>query len=59
MQVVLSLLEEKTIQREFGNLQKIKNNNPKMVITMDTFSGNTFDGIAVIYLKSFLNNHWK
>lgn len=56
IQVALSLLEEKTIQREFGNLQKIKDNYPKMVITMDTFSGNTFDGIEVIDLKSFLTN---
>ncbi|WP_262492792.1 ATP-binding protein [Paenimyroides marinum] len=58
IQVALSLLEEKTIQREFGNLQKIKDNYPKMVITMDTFSGNTIGGIAAIDLKSFLTNRW-
>lgn len=59
IQVALSLLEEKTIQREFGNLQKIKDNYPKMVITMDAFSGNTVEGIAAIDLKSFLTNQWK
>ena len=58
IQVALSLLEEKTIQREFGNLQKIKDNYPKMVVTMDAFSGNTVEGIAAIDLKSFLNNKW-
>lgn len=58
IQVALSLLEEKTIQREFGNLQKIKDNYPKMVVTMDAFSGNTVEGIAAIDLKSFLTNEW-
>lgn len=59
IQVALSLLEEKTIQREFGNLQKIKDNYPKMVVTMDVFSGNTVEGIAAIDLRSFLTNQWK
>lgn len=58
IQVALSLLEEQTIQREFGNLQKIKDNYPKMVVTMDAFSGNTVEGIAAVDLKSFLNNNW-
>ena len=59
IQVALSLLEEKTIQREFGNLQKIKDNYPKMVVTMEAFSGNTIEGIAAIDLRSFLINQWK
>lgn len=59
IQVALSLLEEKTIQREFGNLQKIKDNYPKMVVTMDVFLGNTVEGIAAIDLRSFLTNQWK
>ena len=59
IQVALSLLEEKTIKREFGNLQKIKDNYPKMVVTMDSFSGNSVDGIKILDLRSFLNNEWK
>lgn len=59
LQVALSLLEEKTIEREFGNLQKINDNYPKMVITMDSFTGNTIDGILAVDLRSFLTNRWK
>lgn len=59
VQVALSLSESQTIEREFGNLQQIKDNYPKMVVTMDTFAGNTVAGILVINLRSFLTNQWK
>ena len=59
IQVALSLLEEKMIEREFGNLQKINDNYSKMVITMDAFSGNTVDGILSVDLRSFLTNKWR
>lgn len=59
IQVALTINEEKTMEREFGNLQKIKDNYPKMVVTMDKFSGNTFEGIMTIDLRSFLTNKWK
>lgn len=59
VQVALSLSESQTIEREFGNLQHIKDNYPKMVVTMDSFSGNTVAGILVINLRSFLTNQWK
>lgn len=55
VQVALSLTEEKTIEREFGNLQKISDNYPKMVVTMDQFEGNTIEGIRAINLRSFLS----
>ncbi|MCO5279265.1 MAG: ATP-binding protein [Saprospiraceae bacterium] len=58
IQVALSLNDEKTIKREFGNLQKIQDNYPKMVITMESFSGNTYEGILNIDLRSFLTNKW-
>lgn len=53
-QVALTLNETKTMEREFGNLQKINDNYPKTVITMDKFDGNTFDGIQQMDLRSFL-----
>ncbi|WP_236139270.1 ATP-binding protein [Mongoliitalea daihaiensis] len=53
-QVALSINETKTLEREFGNLQKIDDNYPKFVITMDTFDGNTFQGIEHMDLRSFL-----
>lgn len=58
IQVALSLLEEKTITREFGNLLKIKDNYTKIVVTMDEFSGNTVEGILAIDLRRFLLNKW-
>lgn len=58
IQVALSLLEEKTIAREFGNLLKIKDNYTKMVVTMDEFSGNTVEGILALDLRRFLLNEW-
>ncbi len=53
-QVALSLNETQTIEREFGNLKKIQDNYPKMVITMDSFSGNTHEGILTTDIRSFL-----
>lgn len=54
IQVALSLNDEKTVAREFGNLLKIKDNYPKMVITLDDFTGNSMDGIQHQSLFQFL-----
>lgn len=54
IQVALRLDEQKTIDREFGNLLKIKDNYPKYVITNDQFYGNTFQGIQHLYIRDFL-----
>jgi predicted AAA+ superfamily ATPase len=54
IQVALSLNDPQTIEREFGNLKKIKDNYPKFVITLDAFQGNTHEGIVAIDLRSFL-----
>ena len=53
-QVALSINETKTIEREFGNLQNIKDNYPKTLITLDAFSGNTHEGIFNTSLEQFL-----
>ncbi|NGF56542.1 ATP-binding protein [Parapedobacter sp. SGR-10] len=58
IQVALTLNGEKTIEREFGNLRKVKDNYPKMVITMDEFSGNTYEGIMALDLRRFLTDKW-
>ena len=57
IQVALQLTEETTIQREFGNLLKIADNYPKMVITNDRFAGNSFEGIKHLYIGDFLKLH--
>ncbi|MBN2893378.1 MAG: ATP-binding protein [Bacteroidales bacterium] len=57
VQVAYLLKDEKTINREFGNLLKIKDNFPKYVISMDNFSApNSFRGIKHISLLNFLLN---
>ena len=53
-QVALSLHEQKTLEAEFGNLQKIKDNYPKTVITWDAFEGNTYEGIQSTIIRDFL-----
>jgi predicted AAA+ superfamily ATPase len=54
IQVALTMNETKTIEREFGNLQKISDNYYKEVVTLDDFHGNTFKGIKQTNLRSFL-----
>ena len=56
LQVALQLNTEKTIDREFGNLLKIKDNYPKMVVTMDEQVKNTYKGIPLVTLRDFLLN---
>lgn len=52
--IQVALKEEKTIDREFGNLLKIKDNYPKIVVTLDNYSGNSYKGIEVVHLSKFL-----
>ena len=55
IQVALRLGDEKTIEREFGNLLKVPDNYPKYVITNDTSYRNTYEGIRHIYIRDFLS----
>ncbi|MDR3220370.1 MAG: ATP-binding protein [Dysgonamonadaceae bacterium] len=55
VQVCYLLQDEKTIEREFSNLLKINDNYPKIVVSMDEFSGNTYEGIAHIHIRKFLS----
>ncbi|HEY5570841.1 MAG TPA: ATPase, partial [Bacteroidales bacterium] len=54
VQVALRLDEEATLKREFGNLLKIDDNYPKIVITQDKFFGNSYDGVKHLYIRDFL-----
>ena len=58
VQVAYLMHDERTIAREFGNLERIGDNYPKMVVSMDEFKGNTYKGIQHISLKDFLNLEW-
>lgn len=55
IQVAYLITDEKTREREFGNLLKIENNYRKYVITLDSFSsGTNYQGIEHIHLRDFL-----
>jgi uncharacterized protein len=54
VQVALSLNEEKTMEREYGNLLKIKDQYPKSVVTFDGFVGGTYEGIQTFSIRQFL-----
>lgn len=55
IQVAYLLADEKTINREFGNLMKIKDNYPKYVISQDYITKpNDYDGIMHLSLRQCL-----
>ena len=53
VQVCYLLKEQATIDREFGNLQKIKNNYPKIVVSMDKSSKASYEGIEHYHVRDF------
>lgn len=60
LQVALRITDETTREREFGNLQEIPDNYPKMLITMDEYTGPSHEGIMHIPLRIFLaTTIWK
>lgn len=55
VQACYLLADEKTIQREFGNLMRIEDNYPKYVVSLDPFSPHTtYKGIHQFHLRMFL-----
>jgi len=56
VQVSIELLGEETIEREFGNLLKIKDNYPKIVISAEKSFENSYEGIEHIYIRDFLSS---
>ena len=56
IQVCYLLSTKETIEREFSNLLRIKDNYPKYVISMDTYFGNDYEGIKRLNLIDFLLN---
>ena len=56
VQVAVELSRQETIDREFGNLLKIKDNYPKIVVSGEHSFENTHEGIEHIYIKDFLSS---
>ncbi|TKG95627.1 ATP-binding protein [Puteibacter caeruleilacunae] len=55
IQVSYLLEREETVAREFGNLLKIDDNHPKIVVSMDKLAGDGYEGIEHIYIRDFLS----
>lgn len=55
IQVALRITEKQTMEREFGNLLNIKDNYPKYVVTLDDYSGVSYEGIRHLPLRLFLS----
>jgi len=54
LQVAYLLTDNKTIEREFGALEKITDNYPKIVLSLDKFLDNNRNGIKWYNLIDFL-----
>lgn len=57
VQVAYKLENEKTVNREFGNLLTINDQYPKYVVTMDDFWKDSIEGITHLYITEFLMKH--
>lgn len=55
-QVSRSILDEKVEEREKKSLLAIKDNYPKIILTMDNVKNKEIDGIKIINIIDFLMN---
>jgi hypothetical protein len=55
VQATYQVSDEKVFTREFGNLQMIRDNYPKYVISMDPVKWDSYEGILHIQLREFLS----
>ena len=54
VQVATELLHAETFQREVGNLLRIKDNYPKLVVTAQQSHENTYEGVRLVGIREFL-----
>lgn len=54
VQVAMTIIDEATAEREFGNLASIPDNYEKIVVTYSDSFPNTFKGIKTMTLRQFL-----
>ncbi len=55
VQVVYLIPDEKVKEREFGNLLKISDNYPKLVVSMDEMASGDVKGIEHMHIRDFLS----
>ncbi len=58
VQVAMTITDESTAEREFGNLASIPDNYDKIVVTYRDSFPNTFKGIKALTLREFLTTPW-
>ena len=56
IQVAIELSNPETIKREFGNLLKIKDNYPKIVVSGERSFEDSHEGVEHIYIRDFLSS---
>ncbi len=56
VQVAVELSSPETIAREFGNLLKIKDNYPKIVVSGERAFENSYEGVEHLYIRDFLSS---
>jgi predicted AAA+ superfamily ATPase len=56
VQVAYLIADKKTKEREFGNLLKIDDNYPKIVVSLDEAAGGQYQGIKHINIREFLTS---
>ena len=56
VQVAIELSRPETIERELGNLLRIKDNYPKIVVSGERSFENSYEGIEHIYIRDFLSS---
>ena len=56
VQVAIELSRQETIDREFGNLLKIKDNYPKIVVSGERSFESSHKGVEHIYIRDFLSS---
>lgn len=54
IQVAYKLENERTVEREFGNLLSVDDQYPKYVVTMDDFWKDSIEGVKHLYISDFL-----
>lgn len=57
VQVAIELSRPETIEREFGNLLRIKDNYPKIVVSGERSFENSYEGVKHIYIRDFLSSN--
>ena len=58
VQVAYLIPDEATRAREFGNLLDIRDNYPKIVVSMDPVTGGTHEGVRHLHIREFLMTEW-